>query len=80
MVVKPYHFIQFQRIMSFHWSRAYNSVRFINQLLQNTTFENAEFAFLHIFQTTTGGKITLHTDLSPKTVDVYYATTVDGKR
>lgn len=33
-----------------------------------------------IIQTKTGGKITLFTDRKPRTVDVYYARTLDGKR
>lgn len=33
-----------------------------------------------ITQTKTGGKITLFTDRKPRTVDVYYARTLDGKR
>lgn len=80
------HFALFQEtpFPKMNWKRefvSFISVKIIIFLCTRIFFSfDQSFIINIIIQTKTGGKITLFTDRKPRTVDVYYARTLDGKR
>lgn len=80
------HFALFQEtpFPKMNWKRefvSFISVKIIIFLCTRILFSfDQSFIINIIIQTKTGGKITLFTDRKPRTVDVYYARTLDGKR
>lgn len=80
------HFALFQEtpFPKMNWKRefvSFISVKIIIFLCTRIFFPfDQSFIINIIIQTKTGGKITLFTDRKPRTVDVYYARTLDGKR
>lgn len=81
------HFALFQEtpFPKMNWKRefvSFISVKIKIIIFLYTYFFSFDQSFIIniIIQTKTGGKITLFTDRKPRTVDVYYARTLDGKR
>lgn len=81
------HFALFQEtpFPKMNWKRefvSFISVKIKIIIFLYTCFFSFDQSFIIniIIQTKTGGKITLFTDRKPRTVDVYYARTLDGKR
>lgn len=81
------HFALFQEtpFPKMNWKRefvSFISVKIKIIIFLYTFFFSFDQSFIIniIIQTKTGGKITLFTDRKPRTVDVYYARTLDGKR
>lgn len=81
------HFALFQETTfpKMNWKRefvSFISVKIKIIIFLYTYFFSFDQSFIIniIIQTKTGGKITLFTDRKPRTVDVYYARTLDGKR
>lgn len=79
------HFALFQEtpFPKMNWKRefvSFISVKIIIFLYTYFFSFDQSFIINIIIQTKTGGKITLFTDRKPRTVDVYYARTLDGKR
>lgn len=81
------HFALFQEtpFPKMNWKREFVSfisvkIKIIIFLYTNCFSFDQSFIINIIIQTKTGGKITLFTDRKPRTVDVYYARTLDGKR
>lgn len=80
------HFALFQEtpFPKMNWKREFVSFISVKIIIFLCTriFSSFDQSFIIniIIQTKTGGKITLFTDRKPRTVDVYYARTLDGKR